>query len=183
MRRAGFPFRYTEGFHPGPKASFGPALSVGIAGLREYLDIELIPPFDIPEGLFLLKKSLPEGLQAADMKAVMKNEKSLTGFVVRYTYEITCRQGLSLDGFLENKDMIVQRKQNSYRVGDMVEDVRMAGAASAVLTVKDLGEIKVRLDELLPLIFKIPADELEITRTAMYGWDNAWKEPLEDTPA
>jgi hypothetical protein len=67
MRRAGFPFKYTEGFHPGPKVSFGPALSVGTAGLKEYLDMELIPPFDIMAGLLLLQGYLPRGLQALTM--------------------------------------------------------------------------------------------------------------------
>ncbi|MBI5634470.1 MAG: DUF2344 domain-containing protein, partial [Nitrospirae bacterium] len=180
MRRSGFPFKYTEGFHPGPKTSFGPALSVGTAGLKEYLDMELIPPFDIAAGLLLLQGNLPEGLQAVTMKAIEKSEKSLTGFVVRYTYEIIGKKGLSLDAFLENRDMPVQRKQNSYRISDMVEEAAITGETSSRITVKDLGDIKVRLDELLPLIFSQPADDLEITRLAMYGWDNGWKEPLED---
>ncbi len=180
MRRAGFPFKYSEGFHPGPKTSFGPALSVGTAGLKEYLDMELIPPFDIQAGLLLLQGNLPAGLQAAAMRAVEKGDKSLTGFVVRYTYEIIGNNDLSLDTFLENRDMLVQRKQNSFRISDMVEEAVMTGDRSSRITVKDLGDIKVRLDELLPLIFGQPADDLEITRLAMYGWDNGWKEPLED---
>jgi len=180
MRRAGFPFKYTEGFHPGPKTSFGPALSVGTAGLKEYLDMELIPPFDLLTGLLLLQGNLPTGLQAVTMKAIEKGEKSLTGFVVRYTYEIIGKNGLSLDAFLENKNMAVQRKQNSFRISEMVEEAVKTGNTSSRITVKDLGDIKVRLDELLPLIFGQPADDLEITRLAMYGWDNGWKEPLED---
>jgi len=180
MRRAGFPFKYTEGFHPGPKTSFGPALSVGTAGLKEYLDMELIPPFDIPAGLLLLQGYLPLGLQAVTMKAIEKGEKSLTGFVVRYTYEIIGKKDLSLDVFLENREMVVQRKQNSFRISEMVEEAVKTGNRSSRITVKDLGDIKVRLDELLPLIFGQPADDLEIIRIAMYGWDNGWKEPLED---
>jgi len=179
MRRSGFPFKYSEGFHPGPKTSFGPALSVGTAGLKEYLDMELIPPFDIQAGLLLLQGNLPKGLEAVAMKAIEKGGKSLTGFVVRYTYEITGKTDLSLDAFLTNRDMLVQRKQNTYRVSDMVEEAVMTGESSCRITVKDLGDIKVRLDELLPLLFGQSADDLEITRLAMSGWDNGWKEPLE----
>jgi hypothetical protein len=62
----------------------------------------------------------------------------------------------------------------------MVEEAAITGDMSCRITVKDLGDIKVRLDELLPLIFGQPAADLEITRLAMYGWDNGWKEPLED---
>jgi len=183
MRRASFPFKYTEGFHPGPKVSFGPALGVGIAGMKEYLDMELIPPFDLQSGLLSLQEELPDGLRATDMKAISKGEKSLTGFVVRYTYEISGGQALSNDAYLENKDMTVQRKHDSFRVGEMIEEIRRSGETSFRITVKDLGEIKVRLDELLPLVFGQSADELEITRQSMYGWDDRWIEPLEDAEA
>jgi hypothetical protein len=130
-----------------------------------------------------LQENLPDGLRALSIKAIGKSEKSLTGFVVRYTYEISGEQALSLDAWLENKDMTVQRKHGSFRVGEMVEDIRKTGDTSFVITVKDLGEIKVRLDELLPLLFGLPADDLEITRLSMSGWDGRWKEPLEDATA
>src|SRR5690606_18676083 len=42
IRRAGVRTAYTEGFHPKPDMSFGPALAVGLASLDEYLDIKLI---------------------------------------------------------------------------------------------------------------------------------------------
>jgi len=183
MRRASFPFKFTEGFHPGPKVSFGPALSVGIAGLKEYLDIELIPPFDLQAGLASLQENLPGGFRATELKAIGKGEKSLTAFVVRYIYEVSGGQALSLDAYLENKDMIIERKHGSYRVNDMVEDVQESGNNTFVLTVKDLDEIKVRLDELLPLVFGRPADDLEITRLSMYGWGGRWTEPLGDAIA
>ncbi|HYQ48288.1 MAG TPA: TIGR03936 family radical SAM-associated protein [Thermodesulfovibrionales bacterium] len=183
MRRASFPFKFTEGFHPGPKVSFGPALSVGIAGLKEYLDMELIPPFDLHSGLASLQENLPAGIEAAELKAVEKGEKSLTAFVVKYTYEISGGQALCLDAYHENRDMIIERKHGSYRVNDMVENVQESVNNTFVLAVKDLGEIKVRLDELIPLVFGLPADALEITRQSMHGWDGRWKEPLEDAIA
>ena len=119
--------------------------------------MELIPPFDIQAGLLLLQGYLPKGLQAITMKAIEKGEKSLTGFVLRYTYEIIGKKGLSLDTFLENSDMLVQRKQNSYRISEMVEEAVKTGDTSSRITVKDLGDIKVRLDELLPLLARLDA--------------------------
>lgn len=47
LRRAQLPVAFTQGFTSRPKVSFGPPLSVGIAGLREYLEVELkasVPP-------------------------------------------------------------------------------------------------------------------------------------------
>jgi hypothetical protein len=65
----------------------------------------------------------------------------------------------------------------------MVEEIAKTGEGAVRLTVKDLGEMKVRLDELLPLLFGCPAADLGITRMSMYGWDGAWKEPMEDEPS
>jgi radical SAM family uncharacterized protein/radical SAM-linked protein len=47
IRRAGVRLRYSQGFHPKPDLSFGPALSLGVASLDEYVDVKLI---DAPSG-------------------------------------------------------------------------------------------------------------------------------------
>ncbi len=41
IRRAGVRTAYTQGFHPKPDMTFGPALSLGVASLDEYLDVRL----------------------------------------------------------------------------------------------------------------------------------------------
>lgn len=46
LRRAALPFRSTEGFHPKPKITFASALSLGIIGLAEILDIEFAGQHD-----------------------------------------------------------------------------------------------------------------------------------------
>ncbi len=42
LRRAGLPLRYSEGFSPRPRLSFGLALSTGYESIAEYLDIDLL---------------------------------------------------------------------------------------------------------------------------------------------
>jgi hypothetical protein len=49
IRRAGIKTAYTEGFHPKPDMSFGPALSLGVASLDEYADIKLLDPPPVDE--------------------------------------------------------------------------------------------------------------------------------------
>jgi radical SAM family uncharacterized protein/radical SAM-linked protein len=63
FRRAGLPLFYSQGFHPKPDLTFGPALSLGVASLDEYVDAKIIA--DLPlEGLAkLLDEHAPEGLQ------------------------------------------------------------------------------------------------------------------------
>jgi radical SAM family uncharacterized protein/radical SAM-linked protein len=41
FRRAELPLYYSQGFHPKPEMVFGPALSLGIASLSEYVDLRL----------------------------------------------------------------------------------------------------------------------------------------------
>ncbi|MDD5435165.1 MAG: TIGR03936 family radical SAM-associated protein, partial [Nitrospira sp.] len=41
FRRASVPVMFSEGFHPHPKMSFGPALPVGVESICEYMDAEL----------------------------------------------------------------------------------------------------------------------------------------------
>ena len=41
LRRVGLPLYYSEGFHPLPRLTFGPALPVGTASLCEHVDVKL----------------------------------------------------------------------------------------------------------------------------------------------
>ncbi|NRA35843.1 MAG: TIGR03960 family B12-binding radical SAM protein [Polyangiaceae bacterium] len=63
IRRSGVQIAYSQGFKPKPSMSFGPALSLGVASLGEYLDIKLI---DAPSAeLFeeALNRVTPAGLR------------------------------------------------------------------------------------------------------------------------
>ena len=40
FRRAGLPLVFSQGFHPLPRISFGPALPVGLSSLGEWLDVQ-----------------------------------------------------------------------------------------------------------------------------------------------
>jgi radical SAM-linked protein len=56
LRRAGMPLWYTEGFHPRPDMVFGPALALGVASLREFLDLRLDADLVAPKGSFSLDR-------------------------------------------------------------------------------------------------------------------------------
>jgi radical SAM-linked protein len=62
FRRIGVPLFYTSGFHPKPDMTFSPALSLGVAGLNEVLDIKLtvdVDPKTVPREL---SRASPTGL-------------------------------------------------------------------------------------------------------------------------
>jgi radical SAM family uncharacterized protein/radical SAM-linked protein len=51
FRRIGMPLYYSTGFHPKAELTFGPALSLGIASLDEYVDVKIDAdvPFDLTD--------------------------------------------------------------------------------------------------------------------------------------
>jgi radical SAM family uncharacterized protein/radical SAM-linked protein len=63
FRRAALPMTYTLGFHPKPKMTFSPALSLGWASRGELLDIFLEGELEPPEVLSRLNRSSPEGME------------------------------------------------------------------------------------------------------------------------
>ncbi len=179
MRRAGFPLQYSAGFHPSPKVSFGPALPVGTAGVKEYRDLELVPPFDIDRGLEDLNSTLPAGLSVGRMAPLYGKEKSLNSFIVRYSYRVRHEGGLDDAGFLLKAEVLVQRKDALVDIRKMVEEIRRIDAETFLLTFADQGDLKMRPDELFGAIFGLPSVELDITRVAMFGWEGGWAEPME----
>ena len=62
VRRAGLPIKYTEGFNPHPVMSFALPLGVGVTSGGEYVDMELLTPFDCDEMIDLLNRQMPEGV-------------------------------------------------------------------------------------------------------------------------
>jgi radical SAM-linked protein len=171
--------KYSEGFHPAPKLSFGPALGVGVAGLSEYLDLELLQPFAMGALLSDLNRTLPEGICVDKMSELRGNEKSLNNFVIRYIYKIKNGSALAAERFLRERAVLVARNDTLINIKDMVEDIRKIDEETYLLIVRDMGEVKVRLGELLPVVFGARAEDLDITRAAMFGWEGDWVEPVE----
>jgi radical SAM-linked protein len=179
MKRAAFPVVYSEGYHPSPKISFGPPLGVGIGGLSEYFDMEIVPPFDIIMNRKKLNSTLPEGVPVKDIAVISSKEESLSSFITRYKYEVKGRDFSHMNSFLEEKDMQVQRERVVVNIRAMVEEARQIDDDTLHVVVVDQGDVKVRIGELFPMIFQAPLKELKITRLALYGWKSGWVKPLE----
>ncbi len=183
VRRADIPVAYSQGFHPSPRLSLGPPLNVGISGLREYFDIELTSGRDMADLMGDLNRELSEGLRIKGSMLIPEHEPSLQHFISRYEYEIICPDGGVIDDFIGSKSARIDRGKaagadTTVDLRAMVEEATVADDHTVRMIVKDMGEDKVRLGELVPIMFKAPAEELLITRTALYGWKNGWVEPM-----
>jgi radical SAM-linked protein len=78
VRRAGLPIAYSQGFHPKPRVSFGPALPVGVESTCEYIDLELEGVQDPIALGQALAPQLPEGIVFFEAKLVGPNVPSLS---------------------------------------------------------------------------------------------------------
>jgi radical SAM family uncharacterized protein/radical SAM-linked protein len=179
IRRAEFPIDFSRGFHPAPKISFGPPLGVGIAGAHEYFDMEVFPPFDLVINRSKLNSTLPEGISVQDMLGIPRKTESLNSFIKRYAYEIKGGDSADVNRFLSCREIMVQRGKTHINLRPLVEDARLTDNDTVYLIVIEKEGITVRLGELLPEVFKMPMEELDITRVALFGWDNGWAKPLK----
>jgi radical SAM-linked protein len=62
IRRARLPMAYSQGYHPKPRVSFGPALPVGVESFCEYMDLELVGIHQPEPIAGQLAAALPPGL-------------------------------------------------------------------------------------------------------------------------
>ena len=77
VRRAGIPVAFSQGYHPKPRISFGPALGVGVESLCEHMDLEIVGPADPADVGARLARELPEGLRVLGTEAVEPGAPSI----------------------------------------------------------------------------------------------------------
>jgi radical SAM family uncharacterized protein/radical SAM-linked protein len=78
VRRAGLPVSYSQGFHPKPRVSFGPALPVGVESRAEYLDLEIVGEADAAALADRLAAQLPPGLDVLEARALVAHTPSIS---------------------------------------------------------------------------------------------------------
>jgi len=196
MKRAGIPVVYTKGFHPNPAVSFGPPLSVGIAGTSEYFDMEVLPPFDVQLYRTLLNSSLPEGICINQMSVIKAAEPSLTGFVSRYEFYIADME--TIPGSAEPKltytegPLVVIREGKDTDISGCIESVVQLDSGDDMaetifgrrpaevwrIILRETDNVKVRLSEIVHALLGCGMEDLEIIRTNMFGWKDGWRKPL-----
>jgi radical SAM-linked protein len=85
-RRAHLPMAYSQGFHPLPRFSFGPALPVGIESEEEFLDLELSEVLTAAEVKKRLGPQLPRGFSVYWAEAIDLRAPSIDESIEAYRY-------------------------------------------------------------------------------------------------
>jgi len=88
VRRAGTKTAYSKGFHPKPEMSFGPALSLGVASLDEFLDVALIDAPAPEELLVRLNAAASGGIQFKSVQPLSSSDRVITTIVTGARYVI-----------------------------------------------------------------------------------------------
>jgi radical SAM family uncharacterized protein/radical SAM-linked protein len=101
VRRARLPVAYSQGYHPKPRVSFGPALPVGVESLCEYVDLELIGTHDARAIGDRLGRELPDGLTLLDAKPVDPRAPSLNESMRAVHYRVEFTEGWSAEALQE----------------------------------------------------------------------------------
>ncbi|MFQ5750811.1 MAG: TIGR03936 family radical SAM-associated protein, partial [bacterium] len=87
--RANVPLKYSEGYHPAPLISSGPALGVGMESMEEFLDFETILAIPPDNLLIQLNSQLPEDLRFTSIKKIVRSADSLFKIIDAAEYSIS----------------------------------------------------------------------------------------------
>ncbi|HXD85372.1 MAG TPA: TIGR03936 family radical SAM-associated protein [Urbifossiella sp.] len=87
LRRAGLPFKSTNGFHPSPRVVFALSLPLGVVGRQEVVEIEFTQQCDSDAVLEKLNAQAPEGLVFSSATVVPMKATALPRRVV-YTLSL-----------------------------------------------------------------------------------------------
>jgi radical SAM family uncharacterized protein/radical SAM-linked protein len=97
FRQADLPLAMSQGYHPRPKLSFGPALAMAVESLFEVMDVTLTAPVDPEDIRSRLNEGLPEGVVIPAVTVLSKHDRNLDLDGMGYAYELYWRDGLPKD--------------------------------------------------------------------------------------
>jgi uncharacterized protein (DUF2344 family) len=161
VRRANIPVAYSSGFHPHPKISFGPALSVGVEGYREFFDINLRSEMKEREFIHTMNTHLPEGLRILNAVRISKREPSLSQVITEYEYEVFIEE--------ENLTKVKRFLDSDHSLKALIVKAELNGKA-LYLWLRDTDKLKVRIQEMLAEM-GIPFEKAMVRRTGLYGYN------------
>ena len=116
LRRSGLPIAYSNGFNPHIVMSFASALSSGIPGDAELLDVSLKGEATAEECMAAMNRVLPPALQVSRVRMVDDRFPKVSAALRQAEYTITLRGGgacaiaSALPAFLAQDEIVALRK-------------------------------------------------------------------------
>ncbi|MFZ4713985.1 MAG: TIGR03960 family B12-binding radical SAM protein [Bacteriovoracaceae bacterium] len=168
FKRAGLKVFYSEGFNRRPLIAFGPALSLGISSLSEFLDVRTPEALDESQVLNLLLEFSEKGILFNSITKIDKRAPSIQDAVTEFTYFLPVNNAEKIDEVIKKvedetelniqsfskKDQIYVAKNIKPMIKNLKKDrlnleVKLINTIHEVSPCKDLMglEIKTRVDQ------------------------------------
>lgn len=119
VRRAGLPVRYSAGFHPAPRISFGDALPLGVASEAEIVDLELTANYEPAKAMESLNQEFPEGVRVLKAETWSRKGEAPANSVIAATYRVPLPErigeglAIRLKDFLRQDSVITTRTKKN----------------------------------------------------------------------
>ena len=198
LRRSGLPLKYSSGFNPHIVMSFASALSSGIPGDAELLDVSLTGEATGEACLTAMQRVLPPSLPVTRVRLVPDDFPKVGAALRQAEYLFTLKGGASdaigqaVESFLARDEIMALRKSKR---GETMVNIRPMIHELTVLPGDAQGDIRLRArvsfveqatlkpDLLLSTLAEHAGVELpahEIRRTQLLGDKNGVPTPLID---
>jgi radical SAM family uncharacterized protein/radical SAM-linked protein len=134
FRRAGLPLVFSQGFHPLPRISFGPALPVGLSSLGEWLDVQCQGALGVEEVERRLLGNFFPGTDLVEVREVALNSPFPKEAHRTYQTQVDTRdlQEGSWQSFLAAESWPIQRSGKREEIVDLrplIQEIRLTPLA------------------------------------------------------
>jgi len=166
FRRAEISLHYSQGFNPGPKASFSPALPVGTASRAEYLDVDLREAI-ADERLFMqrMNKQMPAGITILSVAEVTAKKtgaagKNLTCYEINLGRNLSGTEREKLQQFMAGDSFAVTKKrkgkERTVDIRQQVQSLDVVGNESLKMVLSsEAGKATSKPVEILKAVFNL----------------------------
>lgn len=192
INRGGIPIAFSEGFHPHPKVSSGPALPCGMESSAEYMDMVLLSRIDPPLLVNILNKELPHGIRIMAARRLHSGAPSLSSVITGLAYMIDLGVPVSsVDAIIQDllsKDEIrikrvSKRGEQDIDIRPMLATVKLIGKKEIFMLLESKGEVHCRPQDVLQEIFSyhkgVPVP-FTIKRIGQYiRRGDKWHDPID----
>ena len=145
FRRAGFTLFYSEGFHPKPELSYGPALGLGIPSLGELVDVTLVDDVAPDELLRRLARVTLDGIEFLEAARLGPADRPVGGVIAEAEYAARLPDDADVDAAFTRAggtEPLPVLRQSEKKIGRMI-DVRKTLLSAAPW---DDGDVRRRLE-------------------------------------
>jgi radical SAM family uncharacterized protein/radical SAM-linked protein len=169
FKRAKIPLRFSQGFHPAPKVSFGAALPVGTESLEEHFMVQV--PLNVSRETIVkgVNAELPKGLKitacdTGDLRAAVQTRTF-------FHYTVTLREEAfsedNLRGFLEKDTWLFTKRNRKGRtrtmdLKPMIKKISLFSESKAEIVLEEGDGASVRPKDVLDSIFGLSEETLRL---------------------